>query len=293
MFPRPTDPTLCEAGPHVRGIAISGTHAIWRWEAFAEASSCDEDAITFHAVATADIADAAATSLADWGQLYCPFDANDTRYVSAVDASGSQLVYSTVHQGCPGGPITGDVTLVANGIQTTVPGSPAAARLSASRSRVAWVAASAANLDGLGEPVGLPAVAPQTAIQVFDTATDAVATSVMPRGTVRSIALSGTVLAALVRRPSGEKVMVRYRIPDGQHLGTTRVSPRTPPSIDMAGSMIVFTVGRHILAMNATSGQTRLVATGQHQPIDVSIAGRRIAWIENGRRSGKIIATTA
>src|SRR5438876_9163986 len=111
MFPTPSDSIVCpNLGPtSVRGIAVGGTRAIWRWEAFAEGTSCEEDAITYHAVSSVAIGDASAVSLEDWGQQYCPVNASDTTYIGAVDAAGSLAAYSTVHQGCPGGTATGQV----------------------------------------------------------------------------------------------------------------------------------------------------------------------------------------
>ena len=69
MFPPPSDPIVCPVlGPaSVRGIAVGGTRAIWRWEAYAEGVGCEEDAITYHAVSSFALGDASAVSLKDWG----------------------------------------------------------------------------------------------------------------------------------------------------------------------------------------------------------------------------------
>ncbi len=294
MFPPPSDPIVCfffePAG--VRGIAVGGTRAIWRWEAYAEGSGCSEDAITYHAVSSVAIGDASAVSLMDWGQPYCPVDASNTMYIGAVDASGPLAAYSTIHQGCPGGVATGQVTLVANGTQTPIAGSPPAARLAADTGRVAWIAAAAATkLGQLGEPRGgQPAIAPNTPIEVYDTTTSMVVTSVTPRGRVRSIALSGDILAALVRRPSGAQVIVRYHVHSRERIGSTSISPKASGMIDMAGSRIVFTNGNHVRLMNAITGHTRLLATTPSPPRFFSIAGRRVAWVSNTRHAGAIIA---
>jgi hypothetical protein len=156
---------------------------------------------------------------------------------------------------------------------------------------MAWIAAAAATtLDKLGEPRGgEPAIAPNTPIEVYDTISSTVVTSVTPRGRVRSIALSGDILAALVRRPSGAQVVIRYHVHSGERIAATRISPKASGTIDMAGTRIVFTIGNHIRLMNAITGHTRLVATTASSPRFVSIAGRRVAWVTNTRRAGAII----
>ena len=271
-------------------IAVGGTRAIWRWEAYAEGVGCEEDAITYHAVSFFALGDASAVSLKDWGQLYCEGDIATTTYIGAVAATGSLAAYSTVHQACAGGMTTGQVTLLANGAQTPIPGSPPAARLDADAGRIAWIAAAAAtNLDNLGEPRGGQAViAPNTPIKVYDTTTSTVVTSVNPRGTVRSIAINGDTLAALVRRPSGAQVIIRYHLDSRGQIGATRISPKASGKIDMADSRIVFTIGNHVRLMNATTGHTRLLATTASPPRFVSIAGRRVAWVTNTRHAGAI-----
>lgn len=296
MFPRPTDPTVCIVGPEsafVRGIAVGNTRAIWRWNAFAEGSGCGGgDAITLHAVSTVAINESAAFHLDDWWQQYCPVNAPDTMYIGAVDAGGSLSAFSTVHQACPGGTATGAVTMFDGTHQFSIPGSPPAARLSVSSRRIAWIAASAApKLTILGEPSGQPVIAPDTPIEVYDTeGAPGVITTVTPVGTVQSIALAGERLAALVRRVSGTKVIIRYHIPDGERIGATKISSKAAAKIDMAGKRILYTVGHRVKTMDATTGHTRLVVTTSNTPFAPSIAGRRVAWVTNTGHSGRIMA---
>lgn len=297
MFPGPSDPTVCILGADsavVRGMVVGKSRAIWRWMAPAEASGCGgEDAVTFHAVTTGTLDSLTATHLDDWWQQYCPVNQPDTTYPGALDAAGDFIAYSTIHQGCPGGTTTGDVTYVdgQDASQRPIPGSPPAARLSVNAGRIAWIAASAAGkLNDLGEPTGQPTIAPNTPVEVFDWAQQDVVTQVTPKGTVQWLAVTRDRLAALVKRASGEKVIIRYQVPTGDRIGTTKISRRAVARIDMASKQIIFTVGRRIHAMNAVTGAKRLVATTASTPLFVSIAGHRLAWVNNTRNSGKIVA---
>jgi hypothetical protein len=102
---------------------------------------------------------------------------------------------------------------------------------------------------------------------------------VVPRGTVRDVALSWPYLAVIVSRPGGTTVIERYDAARGKLLTATTMPGATNLAIGTGGT--VFLVGKSIYTLQ--NGQPRLLWRATMKPIGLSIEGRRVAWAAWGR----------
>jgi hypothetical protein len=144
-----------------------------------------------------------------------------------------------------------------------------------------------------GFPVLEPAV--NGTVEVRNAASGQLLSSFAPAGAVQAIAMSGPVVAVLVRNAAGGMSIQRYSAVDGTLIGSTWVSPGIANELDMAGETIVFRTGPTIRTMDVETGQKSALWIAPVIPVDLSIEGKRIAWAENpasvgGRVPGRIRA---
>lgn len=116
------------------------------------------------------------------------------------------------------------------------------------------------------------------------------ASTAVPRGTVKAIALSFDRLAVLIERPDETKAVDRYAARGGALLGTTAVPKATASILSSSSAGVIYRVGKSIYAIRA--GASKLVWKATSMPIGLSIEGRRIAWAENVKGRGRIVALT-
>lgn len=157
-----------------------------------------------------------------------------------------------------------------------------------SQGRLAVVPAESPVVTDLGN---VPRVAANGPVRVYWFLNKLVlASTVSPRGTVKAIALDFDQLAALVQRSDGTKALVRYAVKGGTLLGTTAVPKSTTSELSMSKAGIVYRVERSIYLLR--SGKATLVWKASGTPIGLSIEGKRIAWAENVKGHGRIVALT-
>jgi hypothetical protein len=117
------------------------------------------------------------------------------------------------------------------------------------------------------------------------------ASRVAPVGRVRAIALDFHQLAVLVERADGGKAIERYNPLQGTLIGTTSVPKTTASTLTVSKAGIVYRVGSKIHLI-AAAGTSKLVWKASGTPIGLSIEGKRIAWAENVKGHGRIMALT-
>jgi len=205
-------------------------------------------------------------------------------YLAGAAGSGSLLVYSVLTRSTSDGclnpeetsepceyGVSGRVIRIVGRKGVRVPGVPPAAHLAAGAGRIAIVTVA---------PLAPRDVLDQTGVEVRNGFSGRLVTRVAPTGEVEKLALSGTVLALLVRE-GGVLSLERYGLPTGRRLGSIRV-PGNATNLSVAGARVVFRTGSAIRLLDAASGRTRVVARSP-SPLSVSIVGRRVIWVE-GRR---------
>ncbi len=102
---------------------------------------------------------------------------------------------------------------------------------------------------------------------------------VVPRGTVRDVALSWPYLAVIVSRNDGTTVIERYDAARDKLIGKTTMAGASDLAIGTGG--IVFRVGKAIYTIRA--GKTAVLWRTTTTPIGLSIEGKRVAWAASGR----------
>ena len=111
-----------------------------------------------------------------------------------------------------------------------------------------------------------------------------------PQGTVRALALSGSVAAVVDELVDGIRTIERYDPTTGALVGTTDVA--SGDGLAVSGNTLVYAVGTKIEAMDATTGAQRLLATSPAPAIGLSVAGKRVAWAVNVHGRGRVLALT-
>jgi hypothetical protein len=109
------------------------------------------------------------------------------------------------------------------------------------------------------------------------------------QGLVRDLALSGRRLAALLERPDGTKMLEQFTVPLSNFTGAAPV-PLAATDLSAGSGGIAFRAGRDIYVVRPE--HAKLVARAAARPIGLSIEGRRIAWAENVKGHGRIVALT-
>ncbi len=157
-----------------------------------------------------------------------------------------------------------------------------------SQGMVAVAPAESPLLSNLGDA---PRVAENGSVQVYRFLNKPVLlSSVAPRGTVKAIALSFSYLAVLVQRADGTKAIERYEPQHGKLIGTTSVPKATASELAISTSRISYRVGNKIYLL--AGGAPKLVWKAGGTPIGLSIEGKRLAWAENVKGRGRIVALT-
>ena len=96
----------------------------------------------------------------------------------------------------------------------------------------------------------------------------------------------------LVERSDGTRVLERYapNWQGGAVIGTTAVPRGTAPGLSVSKAGIVYRVGKSVYLLGP--GKPKLVWKASGTPIGLSIEGKRIAWAENVKGRGRIVALT-
>jgi hypothetical protein len=142
--------------------------------------------------------------------------------------------------------------------------------------------------------IGPPRAAEYAPVKVYDLAGPLIS-SVTPDGTARAIALSWPKLAVLFEFVNGSRQIQLYDARTGRiwAAGGEGASARVPVTVTRVsvGALgAVYAVGKRIYLLRRQSPQ--LVWRAGATPTGLSIEGRRIAWAENIRGRGRIVALT-
>jgi hypothetical protein len=109
---------------------------------------------------------------------------------------------------------------------------------------------------------------------------------VRPHGEVEAVALSGAVLAGVVRQGPAQRLDV-YGASTGKLRSSVVVEAGARPELAAAGTTVVYLDKTQIRMLRAGEQATSLVArAGSGYPFDLSIEGTRVAWAEN--RNGRL-----
>jgi len=217
---------------------------------------------------------------------------------------GSTLAFSTVDYECVDqndcsqlaeqpSPVNG-VFQVAGTTKTTqlpviVPG---ATNLAVSGNRIALLPAPEQVAVTQISPGPPPPAAPGTPVEIRDATTGSLIAQCTPPGTLRALALSGSVVAVVDELSDGSRNIERYVPATGTRIGTT-TGVAADDSISVSGDTLVFSVGRgKIEAMDANTGAQRVLAVSPGAPIGLSVAGKRVAWAVNVHGHGRVLALT-
>ena len=214
-------------------------------------------------------------------------------YLVGVAGDATLLVYAKMSRSLldtcidPGTPcfhfvVSGTVKRVVGRKAVAIPRVPPAVEVAVGGRRVAVVVAARR----------MPTDEPRQArrVEVRAGVTGALVAAVRPGGVVKRLALSRNVLA-LLARSRGRLLLERYRLPGGRRLGVTHVRGYAD-GLAVSGNRIVFRTGRVIRLVDARTGRARIVGLPRTTPSSVSIEGRRLVWVENGRGRGRVVALT-
>jgi hypothetical protein len=223
---------------------------------------------------------------------------------TGLAGDGATLAYGWVAEVCPGWPLGGceaftQPLVVAGGgvsladapvtalphIPPVIPHIPPPALFAASDREVATVAARSPS------PIGqwVPRVTEDGPVEVCDLSGTLLLRAEMV-GIVRDVALSGRRLAVLVEVPDGRMRLEEFTIPNPAFV-TGAAVPRTAADVSVSSAGIVYRVGTRIFVLS-TDGAPRLACKASGTPIGLSIEGRRIAWAENVKGRGRVVALT-
>jgi hypothetical protein len=221
-------------------------------------------------------------------------------FFGALAGAGSTAVYSFVDYQCVFDPQGACDELALSSfvpgtfsIRDTSSGSerlaavPTAIELAISGRRVA-VLPPADHVTQFSDPASPPFAAPDMTVQVFDTVTASRLGQFTPAGTVRALALSGTLGAVVDEAADGTRTIERYSTATGGRIGSTAVA--AGETLVVHGNTLVYAVGNQVEAMNATTGARQVLATSPGSPIGLSVAGKRVAWAVSVHGHGRVFA---
>lgn len=117
------------------------------------------------------------------------------------------------------------------------------------------------------------------------------ATNLKTEGAVLDLALTPRFAALLVERAAGKRIVL-LQPRTGRLLRKLDVPFETASQISAAGRYVVYSVRNEIRALRVDAAGARTVAVAAAVPRQLSIEGRRVAWIENRGRRGFIRAVT-
>jgi hypothetical protein len=144
----------------------------------------------------------------------------------------------------------------------------------------------------LSNPSAPPPAPPGTPIEIRAATTGSLVAQFTPPGTVRALALSGSIAAVVYELGDGSRNIDLYDVARGELIGTT-TGVAADDSISMSGDTLVFSVGRgKIETMDANTGAQRVLAVSPGAPIGLSVAGKRVAWAVNVHGHGRVLALT-
>jgi hypothetical protein len=225
-------------------------------------------------------------------------------YFGSMVGAGSTLTYTTVDYECVDendcvqlaeqpSPSNGVFRVAGIAGITQLPAVvPGATELAVSGNRVALLPAPeqvAVTQISPGSPPPAPAGTP---VEIRDATTGSVLSQFTPPGTVRGLALSGSVAAVVDELGDGTRNIERYDATTGALLGTT-TGVAAGDSLSVSGDTLVFTVGGgKIEAMDAHTGAQRVLAVSPGAPIGLSVVGKRVAWAVNVHGHGRVLALT-
>jgi hypothetical protein len=222
-------------------------------------------------------------------------------FFGALAGAGSTAVYSFVEYHCVFDAEGGCPELALNSF---VPGTfsvrgssgserlsavPTAANLAVSGRRVA-VLPPADSILPFPDIASPPLAAAGMTVDVYDTKLPIRLGQFMPPGTVRALALSGTLGAVVDEAADGTRTIERYYTATGALIGSTTVA--AGDQLAAGGNTLVYAVGNQIEAMDATTGAQQVLATSPGPPIGLSVVGKRVAWAVNVHGHGRILAVT-
>ena len=236
---------------------------------------------------------------------------NGGSFLGGLAGDGPTLVYGTTYEKCddPGGnncrrldAIGGVVVVTGQYEASTVPGIPPPVMVAFSahdpQSSVqisqGLIAVAPAETPVTTDLGSAPRVRQNGPVEVFRGLFNGVAhlsCRVAPVGTVRAIALDFHQLAVLIERADGTKAIERYNPEQGTLIGTTSVPRSTAAKLSVSKAGIVYHVGSKIYLI-AGNGLSRVVWKASATPIGLSIEGKRVAWAENVKGRGRIVALT-
>lgn len=225
-------------------------------------------------------------------------------YFGPVVGVGSTLAFSTVDYECVDendcvelaeqpSPIGGVFRVTGTNGFTHLPAVvPGATELAVSGNRIALIPAPE-QVDVTQASAGWPPpAAPGTPVEIRDATTGNLVAQFTPPGTVRALALSGSVAVVVDELGDGTRNIERYDAATGAPIGTT-TDVAAGNSLSLSGNTLVFTVGgSKIEAMDADTGAQRVLAVSPGKPIGLSVVGRRVAWAVNVHGHGRILALT-
>ena len=222
-------------------------------------------------------------------------------FFGALAGAGSTAVYSFVDYQCVFDPqgacdelalssfVPGTFRVTGTSGNDRLPAVPTAIELAMSGRRVA-VLPPADQVTQFSDPASPPFAAPDMSVEVFDTVTASRLGQFTPAGTVRALALSGTLGAVVDEAADGTRAIERYSTATGGRIGSTAVA--AGDTLVVHGNTLVYAVGNQVEAMNATTGARQVLATSPGSPIGLSVAGKRVAWAVNVHGHGRVLAVT-
>jgi hypothetical protein len=148
-----------------------------------------------------------------------------------------------------------------------------------------------ARATGTATADGHPVASASVPVEIRNTLTGDLITSVTPSTAPVAIALSGSALA-LLGYSGARLVLDWYEVDSGKPLGSLRLPKGAASTISVGDHVIVFRVGRSIRTVDIDTQHVTTVTTAAATPIGLSVAGDRIAWAENVGGRGRIRAVT-
>jgi len=206
-------------------------------------------------------------------------------WLGGVAGAGTTLAYSAAdveyanQLGCLSGGSCkrriagGGVYVVSGGEERVLPGSRPALGLAASSGRIAYIQAAAA-------PAGPPVANARLPLQVVSATGGSAVCSAQPHGVPLAIALAPDVLAVLARSGKSDRVSW-YDASSCAALGSTTVPEGAAPGLVANDHLAVFRVGRTLRGISLRTGKVRTLARATSAPVDLTLAGPRLAWAEN------------
>ncbi|HEY2310423.1 MAG TPA: hypothetical protein VGH46_04825, partial [Gaiellaceae bacterium] len=135
-------------------------------------------------------------------------------------------------------------------------------------------------------------VRPAATVEIRNAAKGALISAFTPPGTVKALALAGSVAAVIDDVGNGTRQIERYDATTGALLGSTG-NVAVGDTLSAAANTLVYAVaGEKVEAMDATTGAQRVLAVSPATPIGLSIVGKRVVWAVNEHGHGQVLALT-